>query len=512
MNLSIYICRMGKYRKFKIVGLLAIALLCPDITEAAPPVVSSTIGEKVVAVDSSLTITCVDRRGRRHTGEHYDADISSPKSVTFSADGKKLYVNSLEGGATVVYDAVTRNKLKVISHKFPNGNGTGWLKPSGYYEFTHYPGGESRAFMGKPVEKAISRDGKWLFMPYYRRSFDLNAQDPSALAVIDTRTDSIVMMVETGPLPKMVRVSNDGKLLAITHWGDNTVGFLDISSGYPREWRHLPPVAIGTKLKLNYSLTNSVNRDSGSGFLLRGTQFLPGDSLLLVSGMAGPMAVIDVKRVEWIGMFEQLQSVRHIAMSNGMLFFSRNTAGEALSVPVDSMVKAIAEQRKAGRKFRVKGVGTVKVGAGARTLKPGPSGRYLFVACNSASALYVVRTADMKVIASIPVDSYPVGLDVSADGSMVAVTSQGRDGSGGNAVNFFAVDYREAEPVKTMGEASSGLVSEADTLDFEAIPVADDVAGPDETWHPERVCMAVGAAAVCAMVIFIMARRRRKKK
>lgn len=480
---------------------------CPVVLSeafAAPPVRSSQVGQSVVASDSSLTIRCIDRRGRRHSGPQYDADINSPKSVTFSADGTKLYVNSLEGGATVVYDVADRSKLKVIHHRFDSGIGPLWLDKSGYYEFTHYPGGERKPFMGKPVEEALSADGRWLFVPYYRRSFDLNAQDPSALAVIDTRTDSIVMMVETGPLPKMVKVSNDGRLLAITHWGDNTVGLMDISASDPRHWKHLPPVTVGSRLKLDYSLTHSVNRDSGSGYLLRGTLFLPGDSLLLVSGMAGPMAVIDVRKGQWIGMIPQLQGVRHIAMRDGMLYMSRNVAGEAMSVPVDSVVNAISGQRSATRQFSVKGIRTVKVGGGARTLKPGPSGRYLFVACNSESALYVVRTADMKVIASIAVDSYPVGLDVSADGRMVAVTSQGREGSGGNAVNFFEIEYRDPEPVT----ASPAVV--ADTVATDSLrdanvrsqPEGDgDARGDGKWWLFVAAVALAGIAVVVRMVM-----------
>jgi tetratricopeptide (TPR) repeat protein len=34
--------------------------------------------------------------------DQYDHDIHSPKSVAFTADGKKVYVNSLEAGRTVV--------------------------------------------------------------------------------------------------------------------------------------------------------------------------------------------------------------------------------------------------------------------------------------------------------------------------------------------------------------------------------------------------------------------------
>lgn len=77
-------------------------------------------------------------------GKNYDPDIYSPKSATFSKDGRKIYINSLEGCKTVVYDAETHEKLKVIEHKFDSGEGDLWLPSSGYYEFTHYKNGEKK--------------------------------------------------------------------------------------------------------------------------------------------------------------------------------------------------------------------------------------------------------------------------------------------------------------------------------------------------------------------------------
>lgn len=438
-----YLCQMRKI--FALFISLFYFLAASAATE--PIRVSATIGQSVKASDASLTITCIDRRGY-HPGKEHDADIQSPKSATFAPDGKKIYINSLEGGKTVVYDAKTLEKIKVISHTFSDGNSSLWLRPSGYYPFTHYPDGAGRAFLGKPVEATITPDGKWLIIPYYRRSFDINAQDPSAIAIIDTENDSIVAMAETGPLPKIVRVSNDGKTLVITHWGDNTVGLMDISDADPHKWKHLAPIAIGKKLSLDYSLTSVVNRDSGSGNLLRGTLFLPGDSLMLVGGMAGQTAVIDLKRHMWIGYIPSLVSVRHIAMRNGMVYFSQNTAGQVISCPVDSIVSAITRQRASSRSFTINGLRRCAVGSGARTLEPSPSGKYLFVACNSASAVYVVRTSDMSVIASIPADSFPVGLDISPDGTLLVTTSQGRKGvvQSGNAVDFYRIDYAEPEP------------------------------------------------------------------
>ena len=63
------------------------------------------------------------------------------------------------------------------------------------------------------------------------------------------------------------------------------------------------------------------------------------DSLLLVSGMAGPLNVIDVKRREWIGTFPTLSNVRHLTLQNDMLYMSRNSAGEVMTVPVAEIVE-----------------------------------------------------------------------------------------------------------------------------------------------------------------------------
>ena len=461
-------------------------------------------GDAVVSPDGDIAIRRSDRL--HGYGSNRDEDINSPKSATFSKDGKKIYVNSLEGMKTVVYDAATHKKLKVINHQFESGTGPQWLKPSGYYEFTHYPDGMNRSFGGKPVEAALSKDGRYLFVPYYRRNFDLNAQDPSALAVIDTQKDEIVLMTETGPLPKMVKVSNDGKLLAITHWGNNTVGFMDISDKNPKNWKHLPPVTIGKKLDLHYSLTSPVNRDSGSGYLLRGTVFLPGDSLLLVSGMAGPLAVIDTRKMEWIGMVPSLSQVRHITMKGDLLYMSRNSAGEVLTVPIANIVKAVAEQRGNSREFKIDGIRRAKVAGGARTLKVSPEGKYIFVACNSGTELAIVRTEDMKMIGEIKADPFPVGLDISPDGRQIVTTSQGRKGKGGgNAVNFFEVEYAVPEKyvIESVGATDDSVA--ADTLS--AAQMLEQERKSASKWW--AIGLAIGIAVLIAFAI--IARRKSRK-
>ena len=204
-------------------------LLCGSRIHAVTYPIKHVEAGDSLEIPGKLTIRLVTKHQNYNAEDTItqDSDIDSPKSVNFSPDGKKYYINSLEGCCTVVYDAVTHRKLKVIDHKFDGSETQLWGKPSELFPFTHYFENVN-CFNGKPVEGCFSHGGRFFWAPYYRRTFDINAQDPSAMCIIDTEKDEIVRLMETGPLPKMVVVSHDGKRLAVTHWGDNTVGIIDI--------------------------------------------------------------------------------------------------------------------------------------------------------------------------------------------------------------------------------------------------------------------------------------------
>ncbi len=476
-----------------------------------PQVRHATIGDKVTSSDGSVTVTCIDKKQSYNGGDSktFDDNIYSPKSVTFHPDGSRYYVNSLEGGATVVYDVKTGKRLKVISHRHDSGEGALWSEPCSYYRFTHYTDGQKRSFMGKPVESAFSHHGRYLWVPYYRRSFDINAQDPSAVAIIDTRSDSIVRMMDTGPLPKMICCSNDGRLMAVTHWGNNTVGLIDISSNDPRQWHHLAPVAVGKELQLDFSLTQAVDRDRVSGVKLRGTAFTPDDRYLLVSCMGGSgIAVIDVAQRTWLGLIGDINNARHLVIRGGYLYASLNVAGQVKRIPLDSITAAIP--RRQGTSIRARGWETCQVGRGARTIELSPSGNFLFAACNFSSELDVVDTRTMRVIARMTVDSYPVGLDISDDGSMVITTSQGRkDHGGGNAVDVFSVTYADPEAERQAYTASinTSPTEEQDSTDVSQQP-ANGQPLSGFTWRPWMNYAAI-VAGIALIVLVAWFRSRR---
>ena len=467
-----------------------------DIKRATP-------GERVVARGEGLTISCIGRKQNYNMREAstLDQDILSPKSVSFHPDGTRYYVNSLEGGLTVVYDAHSGRKLKAISHRHRQGQGPQWSTPSPYYSFTHYDDGAQRPFWGKPVESTFSHGGRYLWVPYYRRSFDINAQDPSAVAIIDTRTDSIVRMMETGPLPKMITCSHNGQLIAVTHWGNNTVGLIDITDGRPEQWHHLTPIAVGSELKLDFSLTEHIDRDKESGLKLRGTAFTPDDRYLLVGCMGGGgIAVIDVEGREYLGLIGGIYNARHLITGQGYLYASCNVSGLVMRIPLDSITAAI--QRKRGRSIKAGGWQTCQVDRGARTIELSPSGRFLFAACNTTSSVNVVDTRSMLVIATITVDSYPVGLDISQDGRLLVTTSQGHNGHGGNAVNLFSITY--ADPQAEV--APPPLQADTAALDTTSTGKDSDAGSASSGQWPSWMnyaCIAIGILLVLGVAWYM---------
>lgn len=375
-----------------------------------------------------------------------DRDILSPKSVNIHPSGKKFYVNSLEGGRTVVYDMATSRKTATISHRIGSRHRKLWADVGGMFPFTHnVDRADVNTFMGRPVESTFSHGGRYLWIPYYRRSFDINAQDPSAIAVIDTDCDSIIRLFPTGALPKMIATSPDGRYIAVAHWGENTVGIINIASPDPTKWQYKACIPIDYKLKLNYSLTEPVDRDNGSGLALRGTVFTPDGRYVLIGCMGGGgIAVIDLASMKYLGkIYGMKPNIRHLTIADDYLYLSANRSGHIQRMPLSRIYDAIG--RISNRAVTINDWETAQVDKGARTISVTPDGRYVIAACNSASTVVIVDTRTMKRIATIPADSFPVGMDLSADGSLLFVTSQGRKDytSAGNCVTIYRLSRKK---------------------------------------------------------------------
>lgn len=401
------------------------------------------IGTNSSPSNSEVTLTLANRIQHYNqtpkdvANDKFDTAINSPKSINILFEKSKYYVNSLEGCETVVYDLNTHKRLKVIKHTF-NRENQHLFRDTLFFDYTFRTAkGNPNIFRGKPVEGCFSHDGRYFWATYYRRSFDRNAMDPSAVCIIDTETDEIIRVMPTGPLPKMICCSPDNKYIAVTHWGDNTVALIDINSSDINDFHYLKNITIGNRMRLSFAKDTVINRDRDCGLCLRGTIFSPDSKYLLVGQMGGAsVSVIDVKTQKFIGSISgAMPNIRHLIIHDNYLYISINSAGYVQKANFGEILSCIAN-----KDFKYTKWENAYVGIGARTICIHPSGKYIFAAVNNESKVSIIRTSDMKVIGSCEVDSFPVGMDICDQGKTLITTSQGKSElGGGNSVCIYNI-------------------------------------------------------------------------
>ena len=432
--------------------------LARDRKESKPqPLVRSSIGaEKQGALSDGTTIRMrLKARFQNYKaaepeqGDILDKAVFSPKSVSFLPDGSKAYVQALEGHATLVYSPTEMRRTRVISHIFDSGTGS-LFEPEETEQFrprftSNGMTGDFNSYKGKPVESVFSHDGRFLWVSHYRRDFDRNGVMPSSVALIDTASDRIIRVMQTGPIPKFLAVSPDSSLLAVVHWGDNTVGLIDISTGEPASFRHSGEITVERQLNVNPG--RKVNRDRMCGFCLRGTVFTADGKYLLVSRMGGGgIAVLDVARRKYMGTVRGMRPTpRHLVLSSDgeLLYVGSNSSGYISVYNTADLIRAALAGTRDLKPLR-----EARSGQGTRTIALSPDGKIIYGAVNNKSLLVAHDAVSLKKLFELPADSYPVGLAVSPDGTQVWLTSQGRKLRGGNSVMVFEVDL-QAPATKT---------------------------------------------------------------
>ncbi|MDH4224435.1 MAG: beta-propeller fold lactonase family protein [Deltaproteobacteria bacterium] len=372
--------------------------------------------------------------------DRFDPYVASPKSAWFSPDGRRVYVNALEGFVTLVFDGRTLKRLGMISHQFGPPEAPLFAANGPHLHWGGSPPDHSGAafnrFSGKPVEFAHTHGGRYLWISYYRRDWDGLSQSASAVAIVDTKTDTIVRVMDTGLIPKWMAVSPDGRYLAVIHWGDNTVGLVDIRGDDPAKFSHEGLIVVEHRLTLKPGA--KVNRDHVCGFCLRGAVFTADSRHLLVARMGGGgIAVLDVEGRKLVAtVFGMPPTPRHLVLSpdGQTLYVGSNSSGYVSAYRTQELLDAA--QR---RQHDLEPLRKTHVGVGARTIGLSPDGRWVYAAVNLESKVVVLEAKTLAKWLEIPADSFPVGLDVSPDHRQVWVTSQGRDLRGGNSLAIYTV-------------------------------------------------------------------------
>jgi DNA-binding beta-propeller fold protein YncE len=295
----------------------------------------------------------------------------------------------------------------------------------------------STTFMGKPVEMELSHDGRYLWVPYYRRSYDASAVGPSAVAIIDTRSDEIIRVMSAGPIPKFVTVSPDGRRVAITNWGDNSITLINTESDHPNNYYVTETLVVEDVL--DQSNLENTNRDQTCGFCLRGTVFTPDSRYLLVARMGGGgIAGFDLNHQTYLGTLLGMPATpRHLLIHpiTDELIMSSNVSGTVSRADLNQVVLELSKAH--GRRIHTKIWDSIDLGTGARTISISPDGQFIFAAMNNDKEVVQLSYSDWRVKARSKAVPYPVGLAVSPTHPIVVITSQGKNGNGGNAISFF---------------------------------------------------------------------------
>lgn len=358
-----------------------------------------------------------------------DKSMVSPKSAAFSGDGSVLWVNALEAGKTLAFDVSGKRKLWEAGHCFDKADA---LRHAEMSKRVHPPFDQPKiplGWCGKPVEMAFSPDGKTLWVSSYRKSFDANASMSSSVTALSAMTGERVGSLPSGPIPKMLATSPDGKMLAVTNWGDNTMDVWDISSGpgsASLKWR----VVVGGQLPKSDMFGD---RDKNCGLCLRGTVFSPDSGILLVARMSGNarIDVVSSKTGELAGWLKSPGfPVRHLS-SDGKWLYATSTKGAFVARAKWSDVIGVSSP--IGGELHWEKIG---LGGAARTVSVG--GGMAVVAVHGKGEVVLLRAGeergDFEVVWRGKAPLYPVGAAMSGDGKRFAVTSQGVDGKEGHKV------------------------------------------------------------------------------
>ena len=346
-----------------------------------------------------------------HPRDVFDAQVASPKSVQFLPAGNKAYVQALEGQATLVYNTNTLTRTRVIVHRFGAKHTPLFLPNKRYAQrlLNAQAPQPVQHFTGKPVEGTFSHKGRYLWVSLYRRSYDPLSQMPSALSVIDTQTERIVRVVNTGSIPKFLTLSPDQQKLAVIHWGENTVGVLGFegdlpppslqpanASVRPLQVQHLAEWVVGKRLALDF--TQKVNRDQQCGLCLRGATFTRDGAHLLVGRMGGGgISVLNTQTGRHVGVVGGSKpSPRHLVLSRDgkSVYVSANVSGWVEKFEVAAVLKAAYSQGGGQNAPKsIKPSRQVRLGSGVRTIALHPHKNLLLAVVNRR--LMVIITGDV---------------------------------------------------------------------------------------------------------------------
>lgn len=363
-----------------------------------------------------------------------DDEMMSPKSLQFNNSDTAFYVHALEGSKTLAYTFPQLKKTSTIKHAFQNKHQLAHQNHHKHTAFRYPP--QVASWNGKPVEGVIDHHRNILYVTSYRRDTDTAVVYGSTLSLIDTTTNTLIGSLPTSVIPKVVALSNDNNLLAVTNWGDNSVSFWDVTHA-PHDIKLHHHVQLSSPL--NQSEIEPANKDKECGLCLRGTAFTLDDRLLMTSGMhaGGVLYFIDRNTTKVSKVTVPFSPIRHIVASQKLqrYFFSTTGGGNICSISHSH----IEEGLKKGS-IGDKNVLCRNMNSPVRTLSINEESNLGVATLNQSCEIAIFKLDTLSIAQLLPAPCYPVGLSFSHNGKAIIVTAQGKEGKGGHKVGVYLKD------------------------------------------------------------------------
>lgn len=319
---------------------------------------------------------------------------ASPKSVTISPDGRLAYVMNLEACSVSVFDVATHKLVRTIA--FPQTPATGW----DYKLDRPIP-----SVAEKPVDAAFTDGGRLLWVSLHNASavfvFAVEGRgfDPKSCAnrcvkatvrEADGRTWARSMLrIPTGRTPKVIKVSPDGRQVAISNWHGHSVTIVDAKGFRPLRTLKVPSIP-------------------------RGLAFSKDGRRLYVAIMGGTQVeVFDTTT------YKRTAVIANVGAAPRELILDREGRYLYASCNSGCVVTRIDTRT-------LKPVARVSVGSEPRTIAFSPDEKTIYACCYGAHRLYVIDVSRLRVTGSLPTGENPVGIAVTPDGD-IWVTNQSAD-------------------------------------------------------------------------------------
>ncbi len=295
----------------------------------------------------------------------------TPKSVVSSGTGYVTAQNMMYRHSVTVYGAKSMRLIATIPDTV-NLAALGYPKYNGTYR-------------GAPVEAAFSPDGAYEYVTNYSMygpgfgpegtdTCSPGNTDNSFTYRINTKNWKIDRAYQVGEVPKVVKVTLDGKYVLVSNWCSWDLSVISTKRG--REVRRIP-----------------------IGAYPRGIAISPRGNAAYVAVMGGSNLIrVDLKT--W-----KTRSIR-IGSGPRALEFAPN--GRYIYATLN------AEGRVAKLDLRTGNVAKIATGQAPRSLTISSDGSAIYVANYKSASISKIRTRDMKVLQTIDACERPIGITYDA--------------------------------------------------------------------------------------------------